>query len=128
MGLTRTRCVATLLAGGHADNALPQLATATVNCRIMPGVAPAAIRDELSRVVAGTNVEVTSGEAIPGRVRPRRCGPDVVAAYTQAVHARFGNAAIIPVMSTGATDAVPFRAGDIPRLWGRRRVDRHSRG
>ena len=49
VGLTRTRCVATRLEGGHADNALPQLARATVNCRIMPGVEPAAVRDELER-------------------------------------------------------------------------------
>ena len=41
VGLTRTRCVATMLKGGHAENALPQLAEATVNCRIMPGIEPA---------------------------------------------------------------------------------------
>ena len=43
VGLTRTRCVATELKGGHADNALPQMADATVNCRILPGVSPDAI-------------------------------------------------------------------------------------
>src|SRR3954454_20325976 len=66
VGLTRTRCVATRLAGGHAANALPQLARATVNCRISPGPEPAAIRDELERVVAdpGVVVERTDNQAM----------------------------------------------------------------
>src|SRR3954465_7275972 len=58
VGLTRTRCVATMLEGGHADNALPQSATATVNCRIMPGVQPADVQAEL-QAMAGPNVQVT---------------------------------------------------------------------
>src|SRR5215213_3006957 len=53
VGLTRTRCVATMLKAGHADNALPQTAQATVNCRIFPGVEPKAVQAELQRV-AGT--------------------------------------------------------------------------
>src|SRR5207245_4666735 len=57
VGLTRTRCVATMLQGGHADNALPQSATATVNCRIMPGVDPKLVQAELQQV-AGPRVEV----------------------------------------------------------------------
>ena len=112
-GLTRTRCVATMLAGGHAPNALPQLATATVNCRILPGVDPAAIRDELQRAVADPGVAVTMGEALPaGEASPLR--PDVVKAYTEAVHARFPQAPIVPEMSTGATDAPPFRRSGVP--------------
>src|SRR5438270_1746221 len=58
VGLTRTRCVATMLKGGHADNALPQRSTATVNCRIMPGVQPTELLEELQRTV-GPNVEFT---------------------------------------------------------------------
>ncbi|MFX8887304.1 peptidase dimerization domain-containing protein, partial [Acinetobacter baumannii] len=57
--MTRTRCVATRLEGGHANNALPQLATANVNCRILPGVSPDAIKDELTKVVADPGVVVT---------------------------------------------------------------------
>ena len=52
IGLTRTRCVATMLKGGHADNALPQMADATVNCRILPGVSPDTIEAELKRSLA----------------------------------------------------------------------------
>ena len=57
VGLTRTRCVATMLEGGHADNALPQMAKATVNCRIMPGVQPKDVQAELQQL-AGAKVEV----------------------------------------------------------------------
>jgi acetylornithine deacetylase/succinyl-diaminopimelate desuccinylase-like protein len=113
IGLTRTRCVATRLAGGHADNALPQLARATINCRIMPGTEPAAIRDELQRVVAdpGVVVERTDNEAM-SLASPLR--PDVVAAYTAAVHKRHPDSPVIPEMSTGASDAKPFRVAGIP--------------
>ena len=113
VGLTRTRCVATMLKGGHADNALPQLAEATVNCRIMPGVEPTAIQAELQQTV-GQGVEVTPYADIghPTPVSPLR--PDVVAAYTHAVHQRFPGVQIIPQMSAGATDGLEFRARGIP--------------
>jgi acetylornithine deacetylase/succinyl-diaminopimelate desuccinylase-like protein len=113
VGLTRTRCVATMLKGGHADNALPQLAEATVNCRIMPGVEPKEVQAELQQTV-GANVEITPYADIghPTPVSPLR--PDVVSAYTKAVRARFPNQAIIPEMSAGATDGLEFRARGIP--------------
>jgi acetylornithine deacetylase/succinyl-diaminopimelate desuccinylase-like protein len=113
VGLTRTRCVATRLKGGHADNALPQLAEATVNCRILPGVQPATIEAELKQLV-GPGVEITPDEDAgrPTPVSPLRA--DVVGAYTRAVHARFPGAQIIPQMSTGATDGLEFRARGIP--------------
>jgi acetylornithine deacetylase/succinyl-diaminopimelate desuccinylase-like protein len=113
VGLTRTRCVATRLKGGHADNALPQLAEATVNCRILPGVEPKVIEAELKQLV-GPGVEVTP-DADAGRVTPvSPLRPDVVGAYTKAVRARFPGAAIIPQMSAGATDGLEFRARGIP--------------
>ena len=113
VGLTRTRCVATMLKGGHADNALPQLAEATVNCRILPGVEPKIVQAELQQMV-GPNIEVTPFADIgrPTPASPLR--PDVVNAYTRAVHERFPNAQIIPQMSTGATDGLEFRARGIP--------------
>jgi acetylornithine deacetylase/succinyl-diaminopimelate desuccinylase-like protein len=113
VGLTRTRCVATRLEGGHADNALPQLARATVNCRIMPGTEPAAVRDELERLVGDPEVKVErTDDQKMSLASPLR--PDVVAAYTAAVHARHPNAPIMPEMSTGASDARPFRVAGIP--------------
>ncbi|HEX8469357.1 MAG TPA: M20/M25/M40 family metallo-hydrolase [Allosphingosinicella sp.] len=113
VGLTRTRCVATRLEGGHADNALPQLARASVNCRIMPGTEPAAIRDELERLVADPEVKVerTDDQAM-SLASPLR--PDVTAAYTAAVRARHPGAPVMPEMSTGASDARPFRVAGIP--------------
>ena len=113
VGLTRTRCVATMLKGGHADNALPQLAEATVNCRIMPGVEPKVVEAELKAMV-GPNIEVTPFADVghPTPVSPLR--PDIVNAYTKAVHARFPGQQIIPQMSTGATDGLEFRARGIP--------------
>ena len=113
IGLTRTRCVATLLAGGHADNALPQLATANVNCRIMPGVSPDAIRAELEKVAGDPLVVVTRADkAESALASPLRA--DVVHAFTAAVHARHPGVPILPEMSTGASDARPFRVIGIP--------------
>lgn len=113
VGLTRTRCVATMLSGGHADNALPQLAEAKVNCRIMPGVQPSAIEAELKQVV-GPNVEVRP-DADLGRPTPASpLRADVLGAYRAAVAARHPGSPIIPQMSTGATDGLEFRAVGIP--------------
>jgi acetylornithine deacetylase/succinyl-diaminopimelate desuccinylase-like protein len=113
VGLTRTRCVATMLKGGHAENALPQLAEATVNCRIMAGVEPKLVEAELKQL-AGPNVEVTPAPDA-GRVTPvSPLRPDIVNAYTKAVKARFPNQVIIPQMSTGASDGLEFRARGIP--------------
>jgi len=113
-GSTRTRCVATMLEGGHAQNALPQMAQATVNCRIMPGIDPKTVEAEL-KAVAGTGIEVTPF-ANQGRITqasPLR--PDVVKAYSDAVRRTHGAATqIIPQMSTGATDGLYFRAVGIP--------------
>ena len=62
VGLTRTRCVATMLQGGHAENALPQSAKANVNCRIFPGVKPDDVRKTLAQVV-GEGIEVVTKSA-----------------------------------------------------------------
>jgi acetylornithine deacetylase/succinyl-diaminopimelate desuccinylase-like protein len=112
VGLTRTRCVATMLSGGHAPNALPQLAQATVNCRILPGVSPDAIRDELQRL-AGDKVAVTRlDQNQMSLASPLR--PDIFNAYTASIHKRYPGTPIIPEMSTGASDARPFRVAGIP--------------
>ena len=113
-GITRTRCVATMLEGGHAQNALPQKAEATVNCRIMPGVDPKTVEAEL-KTIAGAGVEVTP---FPNQGRITTASPlraDVVKAYTDAVRRTHGaDVPIIPQMSTGATDGLYFRAAGIP--------------
>lgn len=113
VGMTRTRCVATMLEGGHAENALPQTAQATVNCRIFPGVDPASVLATLREIATPNNVTVEPvQEARPTEASPLR--EDVIAAFTAAVHARHPGAAIVPDMSTGATDGLYFRAAGIP--------------
>ena len=112
VGLTRTRCVATMLAGGHAPNALPQTARATVNCRILPGVSPDAIRNELQRI-AGDRVEVTRlDHEVSSPDSPLR--PDVLKAFTDSVHAMYPDSPIVPTMSAGASDGRLFRIHGIP--------------
>ena len=113
VGLTRTRCVPTRLFAGHADNALPQLATAMINCRIFPGVDPNAIQAELQRVVADPEVKVTrNDDYVASLASPLR--PDVTAAYTKAVQTLHPGMPVFPEMSTGASDARPFRVAGIP--------------
>ncbi len=112
VGRTRTTCVATMLAAGHAENALPQTADATVNCRIFPGTSPQEVRDTLGGVV-GPGVEVkldddpTAAPASPMR-------QDVVDAVTRAVHASYPEVPIVPDMAPYATDGKIFRAAGIP--------------
>jgi acetylornithine deacetylase/succinyl-diaminopimelate desuccinylase-like protein len=113
VGLTRTRCVPTRLFAGHADNALPQLATAMINCRIFPGVDPNAVKAELEKVVADPEVVVTrNDDYVASLASPIR--PDVTAAYTHAIQALHPGMPIFPEMSTGASDARPFRVAGIP--------------
>jgi acetylornithine deacetylase/succinyl-diaminopimelate desuccinylase-like protein len=113
VGLTRTRCVATRLFAGHADNALPQLATAMINCRIFPGIDPNAVQAELSRIVADPEVVVSRNDKyVASLTSPLR--PDITAAFTHAVQALHPGMPVFPEMSTGASDARPFRVAGIP--------------
>ncbi len=115
VGKTRTRCVATMLDGGHADNALPQAAQATVNCRIMPGVQPASVQAELQRLV-GNAIEVKPDPSFIGKPTPvLPLLPEVLAAYTKVVQSLHGpGMRVIPNMLTGTTDANFFRSVGIP--------------
>jgi acetylornithine deacetylase/succinyl-diaminopimelate desuccinylase-like protein len=134
VGLTRTRCVATMLKGGHADNALPQMAQATVNCRIFPGVEPKIVQAELQQMV-GPGVEVTPDPeyiGVPTPASPLR--DDVFKAFTAAARYFHGPAThIFPSMSTGASDGSFFRAQGIPvyntdGTWVIRPLDERSHG
>jgi len=112
VGQVRTTCVPTLLQAGHADNALPQRAVATVNCRIFPGVSIKSVQAVLQKR-AGAKVEVapaddyTASDASPLR-------KDVLRAVTSAVHAGYPGVRVVPAMSSGATDGVFYRAAGIP--------------
>jgi acetylornithine deacetylase/succinyl-diaminopimelate desuccinylase-like protein len=115
VGLTRTRCVATMLQAGHADNALPQTAKATVNCRIFPGVQPTTVQAELQQL-AGPKVEVKPDPSFIGvPTPPSPLRPDVLKAVTAAIQRFHGPAMrVFPMMSTGASDGSFFRAKGIP--------------
>ncbi|WP_310467028.1 M20/M25/M40 family metallo-hydrolase [Sphingomonas sp.] len=114
IGQTRTRCVATMLSGGHAPNALPQRAEANVNCRIFPGVKIEVVRQQL-QALAGPDVAVTTiQESTTPETAPSPLREDVTEAFRAAVHTRFPKAPIIPYQSAGATDGSYLRAAGIP--------------
>lgn len=109
----RTTCVATMLQGGHADNALPQKASATVNCRIFPGVSVDSVRNTLVQVIADPAVSVTVIDK-PFSSDPSPMRDDIQKAVRKAVDGNFAGLPIVPEMSTGATDSQYFRAAGIP--------------
>jgi len=114
VGKIGTTCIATMINGGHAVNALPQKAAANVNCRIFPGHAPAAIMAELTRVVANPNVvlkDVTEG-TVPTDASPMR--PDFIAAVTEAMAATYPGVPVFPSMASGASDSMWFRSRGVP--------------
>jgi len=112
-GNLRTTCVATMLSGGHAENALPQKATATVNCRIFPGVSAEAVQATLQRVVADTVVHVTRAlGSVPSPASPLR--PDVMGVVERTAGEMWPRAITIPVMENGATDGLYLRNLNVP--------------
>jgi acetylornithine deacetylase/succinyl-diaminopimelate desuccinylase-like protein len=113
IGTTRTTCVVTMLKAGHAENALPQSATATVNCRIFPGESVADIENALREVVANTQVEFDLlGDPTESPVSELR--EDVVDAVGTAVNARYPKVKLIAYMESGGTDGMHFRRAGIP--------------
>ena len=109
----RTTCIPTMLKGGHAENALPQLAEVTVNCRLVPGDTAAAVQNELTKTVADPKLEVAPGLVTPeSPVSPLRV--DVLNAITVAVERTWGRIPVVPLMETGATDGKWLRIAGIP--------------
>jgi acetylornithine deacetylase/succinyl-diaminopimelate desuccinylase-like protein len=113
VGTTRTTCVATMLDAGHAENALPQTATATINCRIFPGVPVEAVRDGLVSAVADRDVRITTrGHPEASPVSEMR--PDVMKAIERAVHHRHPGVPVVPYLESGGTDGRVYRTAGIP--------------
>jgi carboxypeptidase PM20D1 len=110
----RTTCVATMISGGHAPNALPQKAQANVNCRIFPGTPSEEVRNTLAQVANDPTITIIRNEdgSLDSPASPMRA--DVVAAVTKAVHARYPGLAIVPSQDAGASDSMYFRAAGIP--------------
>jgi acetylornithine deacetylase/succinyl-diaminopimelate desuccinylase-like protein len=108
----RTTCVATRLEGGHADNALPQRAKATVNCRLLPGDTEDNVRGELQRA-AGERVQVRAKNMLVMSPATDTESP-VMAAIAREALATWPGVRVIPVMSAGATDGSRLRNAGIP--------------
>ena len=113
--ILRTTCTPTRLSGGHAANALPQLATATVNCRIAPGETVEATQAALGRILADTAIHLAllppaeSSTAAPSPLEPAVMGP-----IGEVARELFGSVPVVPFMSTGATDGRFLRSAGVP--------------
>ena len=113
VGNTRTTCIATMLTAGHAENALPQTATATVNCRIFPGIPEAEVRAQLVRVANNPDLEVhVAYGAVEGPISDLR--EDVTATVADAARNQYGSVPLVPHMSAGATDSQHTRIAGMP--------------
>jgi acetylornithine deacetylase/succinyl-diaminopimelate desuccinylase-like protein len=120
--LLRTTCVATMLAGGHAPNALPQMARANVNCRIFPGENPEDVRKTLEKVANDPKVSITEvqqigpdGKPVPAvNVPPSPLLPEVVQTEERVVQSMWPGLPVVPTMSTGASDGKYLRIAGIP--------------
>jgi len=114
VGHIGTTCVATMVNGGHALNALPQRATANINCRIFPGTSFQAVQDELTHVandpkmtIQFTNIGTTASPPSPMRA-------DVTAAVRAGLDLNYKGVPIIPTMASGASDSMWFRVRGVP--------------
>lgn len=110
----RTTCVATMLSGGHAANALPQRASANVNCRIFPGHSVEEVRAELAKVFADPGVSVTAIEPIRPIAKAPPLDPKVIGPIEALAAKHFPGVPVVPTMSTGATDGIFLEAVGIP--------------
>jgi carboxypeptidase PM20D1 len=114
IGKIGTTCVATMISGGHALNALPQSAEANVNCRIFPGHDRPAVLVELVKIAADPAVHITDVTAGSVSTPASPLRPDVAAAVKQALAAAYPGVALFPSMSSGASDSMWFRYHDVP--------------
>jgi acetylornithine deacetylase/succinyl-diaminopimelate desuccinylase-like protein len=113
VGNTRTTCIPTMLSGGHAENALPQSATMTVNCRIFPGVPASDVQKALQEVIGNEALEFKSiWEPMESPVSDLR--EEIRAAVSESIHSRHPGVKILGYMSAGGTDGVYFRTVGIP--------------
>ena len=109
----RTTCVATLISGGHAENALPQRARATIQCRMMPGDSAANVQNLLIAALADPGIRLTLDA--PPIVSPESPPtPQIMRKATRLVHSMWPNVPIIPTMATGFSDDRQTRNAGMP--------------
>lgn len=112
--MLRTTCVATLLDGGHATNALPQRAGANVNCRVYPGTTPDQVRQKLAALMSDSQIKIT---AQPGRTPGGAAPPltdQVMKPILAAAAKRWPDVPVVPMLEIGATDASYLTPAGIP--------------
>lgn len=113
VGQTGTTCVATMLRGGHAPNALPQSATVGINCRVFPGESVEYVQETLTRVIDDPNAKIRLVyPVVPSDASPLR--EDVLQALRKAIDLRAPGLPIVPSMSEGTTDSLYFRNAGVP--------------
>jgi acetylornithine deacetylase/succinyl-diaminopimelate desuccinylase-like protein len=111
--MLRTTCIATMLEAGHAENALPQMARATVNCRVIPGEKPSDVQRTLERVIGDPALRVSAvTDYPPSPVSPLR--PDLLQTVERTTAEMWPGVPVVPVMATGGTDGVFLRIAGIP--------------
>jgi acetylornithine deacetylase/succinyl-diaminopimelate desuccinylase-like protein len=114
--MLRTTCVATMLSAGHAENALPQRATANINCRIFPGVSREAVRAKLIELIGDSQVAVIqAGVAGPrGEAPAPPLTPQVLGPIEKVSAEMWPGIPVVPILQAGATDGKALTAGGIP--------------
>ena len=112
--MLRTTCVATLLDGGHANNALPQRAGANINCRIFPGVSYEAVQKEITDTIGNPKMTVVKSDDRGPLAKAPEMTPMIMGPMEKLMTKHFPGIPLVPVMSTGATDGIFFEALGIP--------------
>jgi len=109
----RTTCVATRLEGGHADNALPQMAKATVNCRVLPGESADAVRDTIAGVLNDPGIAISWIDK-PKPSVPSPLTPAVMKPIADVTNEFWPGTPVLPLMAAGASDGLYLRNAGIP--------------
>ena len=112
--MLRTTCVATMIDGGHAVNALPQRVGANVNCRIFPGHTPAEIKDQLAKVIGNPDISIDLARKDKPLAKMPALDPAIIGPMETLSAKYFPGVPVIPSMSTGATDGLYISAVGIP--------------
>jgi acetylornithine deacetylase/succinyl-diaminopimelate desuccinylase-like protein len=121
--MLRTTCVATMLDGGHAVNALPQRVEANVNCRIFPGHTPAEIKEQLAGVIANPGISIDLARKDKPLAKSPPLDPAIIGPMEALSAKYFPGVPVIPSLLTGATDglylsAVGIPTYGVPGMWG----------
>ncbi len=121
--MLRTTCVATMMDGGHAVNALPQRVEANVNCRIFPGHTPAEIKDQLARIIGNPDISIELARKDKPLAKSPPLDPAIIGPMEALSAKYFPGVPVIPSLSTGATDglymsAVGIPTYGVPGMWG----------